>query len=250
VARGPAARRRRCWRSPPRPGGGLSAIATGVRLLPLSITLLLAAAGVPRVFPDASPRRVVQIGFVALFAGIVIMLAALDAGAGPEIVTWPMLLVGLGVGALASQLGSVTVSSVADEHSGEVGGIQNTVTNLGASIGTALAGAVLISALTTSFLSGVQQNPAVPKDLASKAQVELAGGIPFMSDKDLKAALDKADLPPKTADAIVEENANARINGLRTALSLLAIVALIALFACRRIPAQQPAAGPASEAPA
>jgi hypothetical protein len=53
----------------------------------------------------------------------------------------------------------------------------------------------------------------------------------------------------KTADAIVEENANARINGLRTALSLLAIVALIALFACRRIPAQQPAAGPASEAP-
>jgi hypothetical protein len=193
---------------------------------------------------------VVQIGFVALFAGIVIMLAALDAGAGPEIVTWPMLLVGLGVGALASQLGSVTVSSVSDKHSGEVGGIQNTVTNLGASIGTALAGAVLISALTTSFLSGVQQNPAVPKDLASKAQVELAGGIPFMSDKDLKAALDKADLSPKTADAIVEENANARINGLRTALSLLAIVALIALFACRRIPAQQPAAGPATEAPA
>jgi len=229
---------------------GLSAIATGVRLLPLSVTLLLAAAGVPKVFPDASPRRVVQIGFVALFVGIVIMLAALDAGAGPEIVTWPMLLVGLGVGALASQLGSVTVSSVADEHSGEVGGIQNTVTNLGASIGTALAGAVLISALTTSFLSGVQHNPAVPKDLASKAQVELAGGIPFMSDKDLKAALDKADLPPKTADAIVEENANARIDGLRRALSLLAIVALIALFACRRIPTQQPAAGPVSEAAA
>ena len=120
---------------------GLSAVATGVRLLPLSITLLLAAAGVPKVFPDASPRRVVQIGFIALFAGIVIMVATLDAGAGPEIVTWPMLLAGLGVGALASQLGSVTVSAVPDEQSGEVGGIQNTVTNLGASIGTALAGA-------------------------------------------------------------------------------------------------------------
>ncbi len=39
------------------------------------------------------------------------MVAALDAGAGPEIVTWPMLLAGLGVGALASQLGAVTVSS-------------------------------------------------------------------------------------------------------------------------------------------
>ena len=152
---------------------GLSAIATGVRLLPLSLTLLLAAAGVPKVFPNASPRRVVQIGFLALFAGIVIMVAALDVGAGPEIVTWPMLLAGLGVGALASQLGSVTVSSVPDEQSGEVGGVQNTVTNLGASIGTALAGAVLISALTASFLSGIQNNPAVPKDMAAQARVEL-----------------------------------------------------------------------------
>jgi MFS family permease len=227
---------------------GLSAVATGVRLLPLSVTLLLAAVGVPRVFPNASPRRVVQIGFLALFAGIVILLALLDAGAGPEIVTWPLLLAGLGVGALASQLGSVTVSAVPDEQSGEVGGVQNTVTNLGASIGTALAGAVLISALTTSFLTGVAHNPSVPKDVASKAQVELAGGIPFMSDKDLQAQLDKAGVPAKTADAIVTENANARIDGLRSSLSLLAIVALIALFATRRIPAQQPAASPASEA--
>ncbi len=226
---------------------GLSAIATGVRLLPLSITLLLAAVGVPKVFPNASPRRVVQIGFLALFAGIVVMVAALDAGAGPEIVTWPMLLAGLGIGALASQLGSVTVSSVPDGQSGEVGGVQNTLTNLGASIGTALAGAVLISALTASFLGGVQNNPDVPKDLASKAQVELAGGIPFMSDKDLKTQLDKAGLPPKTADAIVEENASARIDGLRASLSLLAVIALIALFASRRIPTQQPSAAPASE---
>jgi predicted MFS family arabinose efflux permease len=226
---------------------GLSAVATGVRLLPLSITLLLAAAGVPKLFPNASPRRVVRIGFLALFAGIVIMLALLDAGAGPEIVTWPMLLAGLGVGALASQLGSVTVSAVPDEQTGEVGGVQNTVTNLGASIGTALAGAVLISALTTSFLTGIQNNPDVPKDVASQAQVELAGGIPFLSDKDLQAQLDKAGLPPKTADAIVAENADARIAGLRSSLSLLAVVALMALFATRRIPAQQPGREPAGE---
>src|SRR5215471_7701933 len=159
---------------------GLSAIATGVRILPLSVTLLLAAVGVPKLFPNASPRRVVRLGFLALFAGIVIMVAALDAGAGPEIVTWPMLLAGLGVGALASQLGSVTVSAVPDEQSGEVGGIQNTVTNLGASIGTALAGAVLISALTSSFLTGIENNPAVPDNLSSKAQVELSSGIPFI----------------------------------------------------------------------
>src|SRR6266699_5350998 len=221
---------------------GLSAIATGVRLLPLSLTLLLAAAGVPRVFPNASPRRVVRLGFLALFAGIVVMIAALDAGAGPEIVTWPMLLAGLGVGALASQLGSVTVSSVPDEQSGEVGGLQNTLTNLGASIGTALAGAVLISALSSSFFSGIKDNPKIPENVSSKAQVELASGIPFVSDKDLKTALDKADVPPQTADEIVNENETARLDGLRAALSVLAVIALIAVFFSRRIPTRQPGA--------
>ncbi|HEV8206582.1 MAG TPA: MFS transporter [Acidimicrobiia bacterium] len=223
---------------------GLSAIATGVRLLPLSITLLLAAAGIPKVFPNASPRRVVRLGFLALFAGIVVMIAALDAGAGPEIVTWPMLLAGLGVGALASQLGSVTVSSVSDEQSGEVGGLQNTLTNLGASIGTALAGAVLISALSSSFFSGIKDNPKIPESVSSKAQVELAAGIPFVSDKDLKAALDKADVPPQTADEVVDENETARLDGLRASLSVLALIALIAVFFSRRIPTQQPGASP------
>jgi Na+/melibiose symporter-like transporter len=227
---------------------GLSAVATGVRLLPLSVTLLLAAVGVPKLFPNASPRRVVRLGFLALFAGIVIMVGLLDAGAGPEIVTWPMLLAGLGVGALASQLGSVTVSAVPDEQSGEVGGVQNTVTNLGASIGTALAGAVLISALTASFLTGIQQNPAVPKEVSASAQVQLGGGIPFMSDNDLKAALDKAGVPAETANAIVKENSDARLAGLRSALSVLAVIALLALFPGRRLPTRQPSA--ASSEPA
>ena len=144
-------------------------------------------------------------------------------------------------------VGAGTQAIFGELAGGDVGGIQNTVTNLGASIGTALAGAVLISALTTSFLTGIQHNPAVPKDVASKAQVELAGGIPFLSDQDLKTQLDKADVPPKTADAIVTENANARIDGLRSSLALLAVVALLALFATRRIPAQQPTASPESE---
>ena len=219
---------------------GLSAIATGVRIMPLSITLLLAAVGVPKVFPHASPRRISQLGFLAIFAGIVVLIAALEAGAGPEIVTWPMLLAGLGIGALASQLGAVTVSSVSDDQSSEVGGLQNTMTNLGASIGTALAGAVLISALTASFFAGVTSNPAVPASVTANAQVELSSGVPFVSDKDLQTKLDAAHVPTATADAIVAENADARINGLRAALAVLAVLALIAVFACRRLPTRPP----------
>ena len=110
-----------------------------------------------------------------------------------------------------------------DEQSGEVGGLQNTGTQLGASIGTALAGAVLISALTASFFTGIQNNPDVPDSVVSKAQTELAGGVPFMSDADLKAALTKANVPRGTADAIVEANEQSRIDGLRAAVAILAL---------------------------
>ncbi|HEU4947660.1 MAG TPA: MFS transporter [Kribbella sp.] len=221
---------------------GLSAVETGVRLLPLSVTLLLAAVGIPKFFPNVSPRRVVRLGFLSLFAGIVALTAALEAGVGPEVVTVPMLLAGLGIGALASQLGSVTVSAVPDEQSAEVGGVQNTVTNLGASIGTALAGAVLISALTASFFTGIQANPAIPEDLSSQAQVELAGGVPFIPDDQLSSALADAGVDSTTAAAIVAENEESRLDGLRAALAVLAVIGLVAMFFTRGVPTRQPGA--------
>ena len=142
-----------------------------------------------------------------MFAGLVLLVSLLDIGAGPEIITGPLLLVGSGLGAMASQLGSVTVSAVPDEQSGEVGGLQNTGTQLGASIGTALAGAILISALTAAFFTGIQNNPAIPDNLAVNAQTQLATGVPFVSDNDLQTALDDANVPPETANAVVDENA-------------------------------------------
>jgi MFS family permease len=228
---------------------GLSAVETGVRLLPMSLTLLLFAVGVPKFSPDANPRRVVNAGFLLIFSGLVLLVALLDVGAGPEVITGPLLLIGSGLGAMASQLGSVTVSAVPDEQSGEVGGIQNTGTQLGASIGTALAGAILISALTASFFSGIQNNPAIPDNLAVNAQTELATGVPFVSDKDLQKALDDAHVSNKTADAVVDENAEARIAGLRSALAVLALLSLLALLFTRGIPTIQPGAEAEPNAP-
>ncbi|MET7298535.1 MFS transporter [Embleya sp. NPDC005575] len=219
---------------------GLSALATGARILPLSLTLLAAAILIPRFLPNVSPRRVVRIGILALLAGAVALMAALDADAGAEIVTVPLLLIGFGMGALASQLGSVTVSAVSDEQSTEVGGVQNAVTNLGASIGTALAGSILIAAMTTSFLTSIEQNQAIPAAVTSRATVELEGGLPFLSDDQLTSALDKAGTTPEVARAAVEANTAARLDGLRAALAVLALVALLAMFFTGRIPTTQP----------
>ena len=179
-----------------------------------------------------------------MLAGTIVLLAALDADSGPEIVLVPMLLLGLGMGALASQLGAVTVSAVPTEQSAEVGGVQNTMTNLGSSIGTALAGSLLIAALSSAFLTNIAESPAIPQSAKDQAQVQLSGGVPFVSDADLEESLDDAGLSSEATEAALDANADARLEGLRAGLAILALLALVALFLSGRIPRAPPGSEP------
>lgn len=176
----------------------------------------------------------VRFGLLAMFLGIVVLLAAMDATADAWIVTVPLLLAGLGIGALASQLGAVTVSAVPDEESPAVGGLQNTATNLGAALGTALAGSILVASLSAALLQGVQGNPAIPEPLQTQASIQLASGVPFLSDAQLQTALTEAGVPPDVTTPALDINREARVEGLRAALAVLAVIAMLGLFAARR----------------
>ncbi|QBJ96290.1 MFS transporter [Rhodococcus sp. ABRD24] len=218
----------------------LSALQTGIRLFPLSLALLLAAIGIPRLRPHASPRRVVRLGLASMIVGIVILAGGMSPGADAEVVAIPMVLMGLGLGALASQLGAVTVSAVPDSRSAEVGGLQNTATNLGASLGTALIGSVLIATLSASVIAGIENDPRVPDSVRSQATTELTGGVPFLSDTQLRTALDGASVDPTVADAVVEANSDARLEALQGAFSVAALLAVSALFFTGRLPRRAP----------
>lgn len=102
---------------------------------------------------------------------------------------------------------AVTVSAVPQAQSAEVGGVHNAVTNLGASIGTALAGSIMIAALTSSFLTSIGANPAVSDSVTSQATVQLQSGTPFLSDTQLETALDEANVSPQVSQAALDANA-------------------------------------------
>lgn len=214
----------------------LSALGTGARLLPLSVALIATAVGIPKLAPRAGPRRVVRLGMLSMIVGILILAAGMDPGTDARVVAIPMLLMGAGLGALASQLGAVTVSAVPESRSAEVGGLQNTASYLGASLGTALIGSVLIATLTSSVLDGIENNPAVPDSVQQQAGTELADGVPFLSDTQLRTALTEAGVDDSTVDAVVSVNSSARLDALHTAFAVTALLAVVALPGTRRIP--------------
>jgi EmrB/QacA subfamily drug resistance transporter len=220
----------------------LSAFETGLRLVPLSLALLLAALGVPRLWPNASPRLIVRLGLGLLLAATAVLIGALDAEATASAVTIPLLLMGLGIGALASQLGAVTVSALPDEQSSEVGGLQNTALNVGASLGTALVGSILIATLSALFIQGIAAHPDVPASLSAHAEATFGAGVPFVSDSAVRSTLQAAGVPEATINAILAVNASARLSALRAALAVVALVAVLALFFTRWIPDRQPGA--------
>jgi hypothetical protein len=175
-----------------------------------------------------------------MIIGILFLVAGMSPGVNAAVVAIPMLLMGLGLGALASQLGAVTVSAVPDSESAAVGGLQNTATNLGASLGTALIGSVLIATLSASVLAGIQSNPDVPDSVKTQASTQLEGSVPFLSDAQLSDALSKAGMSAAASDAIVKVNGDARLEGLRSAFSVAALLAILALFFTGRIPEHAP----------
>jgi len=139
---------------------------------------------------------------------------------------------------LDSSVMNVSLQSVASDLHTTVTGIQNTFTNFGASLGTALVGAVLIGSLTTTFVAGVSSNPAVPASVVSEASTSLEAGIPFVSDADLQKQLATTSLSPEARLAIVDENVTTRLVGLRVALSVVALVIVVAMFFARMLPTE------------
>jgi EmrB/QacA subfamily drug resistance transporter len=218
---------------------GLNAFETGLRLLPMSVTMLIAALGVPRLAARRSPRRVVQIGLVALSVAAVGLVATVDVELNRIGFSVALAVFGVGVGLLASQLGNVIMSSVAPDQTNEAGGLQGTAQNLGASLGTALIGAILLGALATGFVEQISENPALPADvrgqLTELAQTE---GLDVLPVEQVEALVLEAGVAPDVASAIAVDYGEAQLEALKIALGAVAVFAVLGLWFTRRLPGQ------------
>lgn len=217
---------------------GLDAFETGKRLFPMSVTMFLAALIAPRLLGAISPKRVSQAGLVALVISSLLLLGTIDVELNDAGFAIALAIFGIGAGLLLSQLGNVIMSSVAFEKTSEAGGLQGTAQNLGASLGTALIGAVLLAALSSGFVERVQQNDAVPAEVRAQATEVAAQGLTVAPVEEIERLAVEQGVDAEAAQAIANDYGDAQIQGLKRALGAVAIFALFALWFTRRLPAR------------
>jgi MFS family permease len=222
---------------------GLDAFETGKRLFPMSVAMVLAAMAGPRLAAGFAPKRVAQAGLVALIVASLVLLGTIDVELNDAGFAVALALFGVGAGLLLSQLGNVIMSSVGEEQTNEAGGLQGTAQNLGASLGTALIGAVLISALSSGFVSRVEKNPAVPESARQQIQRAAEKGIPVVPVSDVEQVALEAGLSGDQAAAVADDYGDAELQGLKRAIGAVGVFAVLSLWFTRRLPGRTTVAG-------
>jgi EmrB/QacA subfamily drug resistance transporter len=232
---------------------GYDAFETGVRMLPISVTLFIAAMLGPKLAQWFGPRTTVRAGLGVLLAGTLLLLGLIE----PEIdTTWfavTMAVLGLGMGMISGQLGNVVQSSVTATERSEAGGVQNTAQQFGSALGVALMGAIVIGGLASGFLGKVNSDPRLSEATKNTANISLEAGVPFVPASEVETAATKAGLPPDEVDVVVASYSDAELDALKAGLLLAAFIIVGSAFLTRKLPTSamgsaQPSAGSTSSA--
>jgi MFS family permease len=128
---------------------GYSAIKTGVIFTAATLGILASSLSAERLAKRYAQRTLIVAGFLVTIAGIVLLLALVPGTSTIGAFVPGLLLIGLGIGAMLTPSVNVVQSSFPEALQGEISGLSRSVSNLGSSFGTAIAGTILVSVVAT-----------------------------------------------------------------------------------------------------
>ncbi|MGA9874585.1 MAG: MFS transporter [Solirubrobacteraceae bacterium] len=217
---------------------GKNALETGLKILPISITMMAGAMLGPRLATRTSPRRVVQVGLGFLLVSIPALLGTISSSLASVPFALSLAGFGAGIGLAISQLGNVVMSAVGQSRSSEAGGMQGTAQNLGQSLGTALIGAVLLTGLTAGFHERVLADPAIPRSAQQQIVTASEEGLPMVSKGQFEAGVKRAGVPAAEVDKLVGYYSESQIDALKRSLLLASAFVLVGLWFARSLPGE------------
>jgi MFS family permease len=205
------------------------AFTTGLTILPLSITLFFVAMAGARLTKRFDPKRLVQVGFLVMVVGA----GLLGLGMGKTVSGWDFLpaflVLGTGLGLVASQINEIEQSAVAKEEAGETSGLNYTAQNLGASLGTAVAGALIATILLSTSLSLVQSSTVLSSSQKSSAEQLINESVSGANSESIQEFIDKQPPEVKAELKSIAETSQRKAVGLD--IILLAVLAGLGFLA-------------------
>ena len=129
---------------------GYNAIETGVIFSTATAGLLISSLAAGPLAKRFAQRTLIIGGFALTILGIVVLIAIAQASQGPWASAPGLLLIGLGVGLMLTPSVNVVQSSFPESQQGEISGVSRSISNLGSSFGTAIAGTILVAGITAT----------------------------------------------------------------------------------------------------
>jgi MFS family permease len=126
---------------------GYNAIETGVIFTAATGGILVSSLAAERLAKKHAQRTLIMAGFITTIAGIGVLLAMVKGSPSAWAFAPGLLLIGLGVGVMLTPSVNVVQSAFPEDQQGEISGLSRSVSNLGSSLGTAIAGTILVSTL-------------------------------------------------------------------------------------------------------
>jgi MFS family permease len=123
------------------------AIQTGVIFTAATVGILLSSLAAGRLVRWFQQRTLIMAGFVVTIIGIIVLLVQVKGHPGAWYFAPGLFLIGLGVGVMLTPSVNVVQSAFPEKLQGEISGLSRSVSNLGSSIGTAIAGTILVAGL-------------------------------------------------------------------------------------------------------
>jgi EmrB/QacA subfamily drug resistance transporter len=219
---------------------GLNALETGIKMLPVSITMFATSAIGSKLSNRFPVRSIVRSGLVVTIAGALILLSTIKPTLFDAGFAIGMGVLGIGMGLMVSQLGNVVQSSVEESGRSEAGGLQYTGQQLGSSLGVAFIGAIVLMGLTSTFISNVEHDPRISADVSAQVGVAAGSNTNFVSSTQVEAAAKQSGLDQATTAALVEDYESAQLRSLKAGLLAAALLALISLGFTRELPHKRP----------
>ncbi|HVX93017.1 MAG TPA: MFS transporter, partial [Candidatus Dojkabacteria bacterium] len=141
----------------------LNSFDTGVALLPMSLALLVFAPLSAVLVKKISAKNLVIIGLIITGIASVVLYYSLNVDTTAMTLIPGLFIYGAGMGLVMSQINNITLSAVDVYQAGEASGVNTTMRQVGATLGSAIVGAIFLSSFTTTFVNGINESKVIPE---------------------------------------------------------------------------------------